>query len=213
MFRSKKFGQIAITLIGFCLVLTIAFLIGQGKGVKHQAKQGHSVQTTRIQSSHSTSSSGDSAAQQPADNGQNSTQADLATYNALPTPTKVALLIFNQFHNHSNTHYSVYMGDRDKIVVVDDGEGGLASSSVAEMYTDNHDGSYSYATIESSATAFSDYTPSNSYWKTVGSVNVSEMLAIYQSRVNEVNQLTNLLDLSKSTQSFTFLPTNQTTAP
>nr|MCH9869316.1 aldolase/citrate lyase family protein [Serratia marcescens] len=137
----------------------------------------------------------------------------LAKANNLIDPTKVALLIFNQFHNHSNTHYSVYMGDRDKIVVVDDGEGGLASSSVAKMYTDNHDGSYSYATIESSATAFSDYTPSNSYWKTVGSVNVSEMLAIYQSRVNEVNQLTNLLDLSKSTQSFTFLPTNQTTAP
>ncbi|MBS9337877.1 hypothetical protein [Fructobacillus parabroussonetiae] len=139
------------------------------------------------------------------------------TFSSLPQKTQLALLIYKElptdYGTGYKTHYTIYMGDPDKIVIVDDGEGAGGMPEHTVMYTDNHDGTFTASEIESTAVDLADYSAQNSYWKTYQTVSQDELMAAYRDHQDEINYTSGLFDLANSSKKFTFLPTNQTSLP
>ncbi|MBS9338694.1 hypothetical protein G6R29_03500 [Fructobacillus sp. M2-14] len=200
-----------IILISSLVVVAAVAVLGgaYALGTNHptQEKTSH---VEKKASSSSKKTDGDNASTKDADKVQSS------AFSALPQKVQVALLAYNELPTNYGTplktHYSVYMGDKDKIVIYDDGEGAGGFAEHTDMFTDNHNGTYDLSFIESSSTDMAGVTASNSYWKKSKTITEDEMMQNYQDHKDEINFSANeLVDLSKSSDEFTLVPTNQVT--
>lgn len=138
-------------------------------------------------------------------------------FDDLPQKTQIALLINHQavLDNRApymNTHYSIYMGVPNKIVILDDGEGAGGTIVHSTLITDNQDGSFTYASVKTTGSnAMAD--ASNSWWDNYASTKKSDLLKEYTSSKDTITELADEVDLTKSSQTFNLVPVNQTTKP
>lgn len=138
-------------------------------------------------------------------------------FDDLPQKTQIALLINHQavLDNRApymNTHYSIYMGTKNKIVIYDDGEGAGAMQDHVTLVTDNQDGSFTYASVSSTSSG-ALATASNSWWENYATTQKATLLEEYSSSKVTVDEVASEVDLSKSNQTFDYVPVNQTTKP
>ncbi|WP_413627955.1 hypothetical protein R4B61_01845 [Fructilactobacillus vespulae] len=222
----KKTTLIVSLLIVVGLVTWGAYALGQNNNHSDVPKSDYS-QTKSKENTNKTATkkttSNDSANADKNDQSNKTSAATSTTnnqasdYNALPQKIKLALLAHtalpNNYGTNYRTHYSVFMGDKDKIVIYDDGEGAGGTADHTVMYTDNHNGTYTVSYIESSAPYIAAYNANNSYWKAYKTVSEADMMNDYQQNKDEIKFTSDLVDLSNSAKSFTFVPTNQTSLP
>lgn len=139
-------------------------------------------------------------------------------FDKLPQKTQLALLINHQaltLGNNkpmTNTHYFPLMGTPNKIVIFNDGGIGTGIEH-SFMITDNHDGTYSLSTVESTATIKAFQGIQNSWWKFRSSVSKKKLMEEYANSNAIVNEVESLINLSRSNESFTSIPENQETEP
>lgn len=146
-----------------------------------------------------------------------STKTANEQFDDLPQKTQIALLINHQavLDNRApymNTHYSIYMGVPNKIVILDDGEGAGGTIVHSTLITDNQDDSFTYASVKTTGSnAMAD--ASNSWWTNYASTKKSDLLNEYTISKDTINELADEVDLAKSSQTFNLVPVNQTTQP
>src|SRR5699024_9203735 len=92
-----------------------------------------------------------------------------------------------------------------------DGNGGILN--IAFLITDNHDGTFTFSNVESSEDVLAFKSSKNSYWKAVDTVSKTTLLSEYAPNKSTVDSVANSIDMSKSTEIFTYLPVNQDTMP
>ncbi|GAP02950.1 glycosyltransferase [Fructobacillus pseudoficulneus] len=198
-------------LISSSILIVAVFMSGAYFLGKNTTKHVNDSKVTKSTAITKNSSADDNGNQQA----KNNDQSD--SFEALPQKIKLALLSFKElpsdYGTGYKTHYTVYMGDQNKIVIYDDGEGagGMAEHSV--MFTDNHDGTFTVSAIQSSADSMANYNAQNSYWKKYKTLSENQMMNVYQNHKDEIEYASSLMDLSKSDQSFPLVPTNQETMP
>ncbi|MGX7051075.1 hypothetical protein ACWN56_07850 [Weissella viridescens] len=104
------------------------------------------------------------------------------------------------------------MGTPNKIVIFNDGGTGTDIEH-SFMITDNHDGTYSLSTVESTATTLAFQGIQNSWWKFRSSVSKKTLMEEYANSNAIVNEVESLINLSRSDESFTSIPETQETEP
>lgn len=142
-------------------------------------------------------------------------------FDDLPQKTQIALLvnhhaIINNMTPHTNTHYSLYAGVPDKMLIHNDGEGGGAAVDPDHtmLVNDNHDGSFTYATPKTSETSLMMADASNSWWENYATTQKATLLKEYSSSKDTVDEIASEVDLSMSSESFRYyVSVNQTTKP
>ncbi|MCO0832119.1 hypothetical protein NFX39_03325 [Fructobacillus sp. W13] len=150
---------------------------------------------------------------------QDDQKVKTSAYSALPQKVQIALLTYGSLPTNYGTplktHYSVYMGDKDKIVVYDDGEGAGGFAEHTVMFTDNHNGTFTESDLDTSAAPdMAGVSPQNSFWKSYKTITEDDMMKNYNDHKDEINFSANeLVDLSKSGDKFSLIPTNQTKLP
>ncbi|MBS9336368.1 hypothetical protein [Fructobacillus papyrifericola] len=205
--RNKGFVMAGVALV-IAAVLAGAFFLGKNQPARDSKHQDVKVQSTSQKRAAKNSSS------QSTDKAKNQ---ENSAFSALPQKTQLALLIYKElptdYGTGYKTHYTIYMGDPDKIVIVDDGEGAGGMPEHCVMYTDNHDGTFTTSVIDSTAVDLADYSAQNSYWKATQTISQSDLMTAYQEHRDEIDYVTGLFDLGYSARKFVFLPTNQTSIP
>lgn len=146
-----------------------------------------------------------------------STKTANEQFDDLPQKTQIALLInhqavINDMKPYTNTHYSIYMGTKNKIVIYDDGEGAGAMPDHVTLVTDNQDGSFTYASVSSTSSG-ALATASNSWWENYATTQKATLLEEYSSSKATIDEVASEVDLSKSSETFDYVPVNQTTKP
>ena len=139
-------------------------------------------------------------------------------FDNLPQKTQIALLINHQAVIHdmkpyTNTHYSIYMGVPNKIVIFDDGEGAGGTIVHSTLITDNQDGSFTYASVKTTGSSNAMADASNSWWEDYATTQKATLLEEYSSSKATVDEVASEVDLSKSSETFDYVPVNQTTNP
>lgn len=132
-------------------------------------------------------------------------------FDNLPQKTQLALIItaaWNDGNPYMNTHYGVYMGTANKIVIYDYGEGAGGWPDHVARFVDNHDGSFTVAwphTTTDNASANSD----NTTWQDHSTITKADMLARFYATDAEKATVTSVeeeLDLSTINKAFDLMP-------
>lgn len=152
---------------------------------------------------------------------QTKTQTDATTpstnkvtsFDQLTQNQQLAMLADSCFaYKPTGTQFNVYMPTADQFVIYDIGEGVGGWPDHAVRFTNNHNGTYTIAGAESSASSNSQMTSQNSYWKTIQNVSESSMVA----RFNQMDSSTrNMLENAFNIQAtdFPYLPIQQNAIP
>ena len=141
------------------------------------------------------------------------TPTSVGNFDSLSQKEQLAVLINHHFGNdpYLGIPYWPYMGSANKIVMTWDGAG--ASLNRAFLITDNHDGTFSYSNVDTSADFPVYMGPQNSYWKAADTVSKTTLFLEYKQNKTTIDSLVDSLDMSKSSQVFTYLPVDQDTMP
>ena len=110
-----------------------------------------------------------------------------------------------------NIPYWPYMGTANKIVMTWDGNGGILNISF--LITDNHDGTFTLSQVESSEETLALKSSKNSYWKATETDSKTTLLSEYELNKTTVDSVASSIDMSKSAETFTYLPVDQDTMP
>lgn len=139
--------------------------------------------------------------------------SNLNDFDSLPQKAQLALLINHEFKNspYMNIPYWPYMGTANKIVMTWDGNGGILNISF--LITDNHDGTFTLSQVESSEETLALKSSKNSYWKATETVSKTTLLSEYELNKTTVDSVASSIDMSKSAETFTYLPVDQDTMP
>lgn len=139
--------------------------------------------------------------------------SNMGDFDSLPQKTQLALLINHEFKNspYMDIPYWPYMGAANKIVMTWDGNGGILNISF--LITDNHDGTFTLSHVESSEETLAFMSSKNSYWKATETVSKTTLLSEYEPNKTTVDSVANSIDMSKSAETFIYLPVDQDTMP
>ena len=223
MGKKKIIGLVSLMFVVLVVSVGVGAVIGYNHKVnviEQTAKDGSSFKKNKKykssdtesmnkkqSSSVATSTSAQSSASVSTEN------SDTENFDSLPQKTQLALLINHNFKNspYLNIPYWPYMGTANKIVMTWDGNGGILN--IAFLITDNHDGTFTFSNVESSEDVLAFKSSKNSYWKAVDTVSKTTLLSEYAPNKSTVDSVANSIDMSKSTEIFTYLPVNQDTMP
>lgn len=137
----------------------------------------------------------------------------VTSFDQLTQNQQLAMLADSCFaYKPTGTQFNVYMPTADQFVIYDIGEGVGGWPDHAVRFTNNHNGTYTIAGAESSASSNSQMTSQNSYWKTIQNVSESSMVA----RFNQMDSSTrNMLENAFNIQAtdFPYLPIQQNAIP
>ena len=210
----------------FLLALSLSIILGigiaSGAIIATQQSAGNktNIQKSRKNYSniHEKSNKKKNSSSNKKKNSSSNTANKKEDFDKLPQKTQLALLINHQALTvgkdkpTTNTHYFPLMGTPNKIVIFDDGGIGTAIEH-SFMITDNHDGTYSLSTVESTATTKAFQGIQNSWWKFRSSVSKKKLMEEYANSNDIVNEVESLINLSRSNESFTSIPETQETEP
>lgn len=213
MGKKKIIGLIGLFVIvlGIGIASGITIASHNQPAVKKQSNNKHSSETGKKHHKKSESKS----------SSNNSAKTANEKFDDLPQNTQIALLvnhhaIINNMTPHTNTHYSLYAGAPNKMVIHNDGEGGgaVVDPDHTMLINDNHDGSFTYATPKTSATSLMMADASNSWWENYATTQKAALLKEYSSSKDTVDEIASEVDLSMSSESFRYyVSVNQTTKP
>lgn len=226
MGKKKVIGLISLIVV----VLAISVGVGAVIGYNHNAnevkqtakdesvsKKNKKHKTSRIVNSRIVNKKGNDSSS-VATNAKSSAssitaKSNTGDFDSLPQKTQLALLINHHFNNspYMNIPYWPYMGTANKMVINWDGNGGMLNISF--LITDNQDGTFTFSDVESSEDVLAFKSSKNSYWKAVDTVSKTTLLSEYAPHRSTVDSVASSIDMSKSSQSFTYLPVDQDTMP
>lgn len=202
----------------FLLALSLSIILGigiaSGAIIATQQSIDNKTNTTRNRKNYSKIHEKSNKKKESSSNTTNKNE----DFDKLPQKTQLALLINHHARTLSmdkpmtNTHYFPLMGIPNKIVIINDGGVGTEIEH-AFMITDNHDGTYSLSTVESTATTVAFKGIQNSWWKFRSSVSKKTLMEEYANSNAIVNEVESLINLSRSDESFTSIPETQETEP
>ena len=202
----------------FLLALSLSIILGigiaSGAIIATQQSIDNKTNTTRNRKNYSKIHEKSNKKKESSSNTTNKNE----DFDKLPQKTQLALLINHHARTLSmdkpmtNTHYFPLMGIPNKIVIINDGGVGTEIEH-AFMITDNHDGTYSLSTVESTATTVAFKGIQNSWWKFRSSVSKKTLMEEYANSNAIVNEVESLINLSRSDESFTSIPETQETKP
>lgn len=164
-----------------------------------------SQKSQRKQSSNKNGVSGNSST--------SATKKNTNTFDTLAQDKQLSLLINHGLSNnpYQNTKYTPYMGDANSIVITWDGAGGILNHSL--LVIDNHDGTFTFYNVSTTAANSANMSLSNSYWKLTDTVSKDQLMTDYNNYQPIIDQISGLIDLSKSSQQFNALPPETITPP
>lgn len=157
-------------------------------------------------------------------NENNQPVSDADRFDSLSQKEKIATLIKASYIDNAgvddttdlpflHTHYTIFMGVRDKFTIDDDGEGVGDPLDHSTMFQDMKNGSYQDFSPESKAQVSVDMSKDNSYWKPYKTYTKADLWQNYSNNKNMIEQLVPQIDLSHSAEDFGILPMNQMTMP
>lgn len=127
-------------------------------------------------------------------------------FNSLSSEQQLTLFISYAREVIGDTsEYDVYMGTPNYIVITDkNGLGGPFNQSFA--IKDNHDGTFDFYGIDSKASSLAERNKNNSFWKKTQSASDVELVKQLDENTGKLNDIFSKIDLSKSSDSFSYLP-------
>lgn len=127
-------------------------------------------------------------------------------FRSLSNEQKLALLIgYSREAIGDSSVYEVYQGTPNYIVVTDkNGSGGPLNQGIS--IKDNHDGSFEFYSVSSSANSVAEKNKNNSHWEKFSQADEQELVHQIDSDKSKLNSIIPKIDMSKSDEVFSYLP-------